>query len=224
MLLWCQSVFRSYCHVGNVQFCHVDMLLSCFPDMLLRWQSVILSCCYAAMFWAPNVVIVFVPCCNAILSCSLVKLSNSQSVMPPYCLAAQCPAAILFYRHLAMLPSCYTVIQPCCHVAQLLYSYSHVAMLPIAAILSCSNAAMLQCSHLAMPVMLPCCHDVILVRKLSSCYAFVLPAVRISWSGGGHNCKLSIFHSNFSALGARENVCWFQKNAQKTSHQRFFRN
>ena len=192
------------------------------------------------MFSTPNVVIVFVPCCNAILSCSLVKLANSQTVMPPYCLAAQCPAAILFcchvamlpccpaaillYSHVAMLPSCYTVIQPCCHVAQLLYSYSHVAMLPIAAILSCSNAAMLQCSHLAMPVMLPCCHDVILVRKLSSCYAFVLPAVRISWSGGGHNCKLSIFHSNFSALGARENVCWFQKNAQKTSHQRFFRN
>ena len=162
-------------------------------------------------------------------------LPSRHTVLPPCCHVAQllycytttlpcCPAAILIYNYVAMLPSCYTVIQPCCHVAQLLYSYSHVAMLPIAAILSCSNAAMLQCSHLAMPVMLPCCHDVILVRKLSSCYAFVLPAVRISWSGGGHNCKLSIFHSNFSALGARENVCWFQKNAQKTSHQRFFRN
>ena len=134
-----------------------------------------------------------------------------------------CPAAILFCRHVAMLPSCYTVIQPRCHVAQLLYwytttlpccpaaiqLYSHVAMLPIAAILSCSNAAMSQCSHLAMPVMLPCCHDVILVGKLSSCCAFVLPAVRISWSGVDIIASYQIFTAILAHSGARENVCCF---------------
>ena len=147
-------------------------------------------------------------------------LPSRHTVLPPCCHVAQllycytttlpcCPAAIHIYNYVAMLPSCYTVIQPCCHVAQLLYSYSHVAMLPIAAILSCSNAAMLQCSHLAMPVMLPCCHDVILVGKLSSCYAFVFPAVRISWSGEDISASYQIFTAILAHSGARENVCCF---------------
>ena len=168
LLLWCQSVFRSYWYVAKRFSCRAAILASCFPDMLLRWQSVILSCCYAAMFWAPNVVIVFVPCCNAILSCSLVKLSNSQSVMPPYCLAAQCPAAIQLYSHVAMLPSCYTVIQPRCHVAQPPYCFA--AMLP------CCPAAILLYNHVAM---LPSCYTDIQLRchvaQLLYSYTAMLP-------------------------------------------------